>query len=440
MASLCRDKNGGKRILFMLGGKRKPIRLGAMPVKAAQTVKGHVEALVYAAESNTAPDSDTAQWAAGLDTSLHDRLVSLGLLPKREQAERAAVQLGAFIDGIVAARPNMKPNTKRNYLATRAALVEVFGESRDMRTITPGECDDWVLQQQTKGRGPATTGRNVKRARQFFRAAVRKGILPSNPWQDVKAAQQVNKAREFFVDRPTIDKVLAACPDAEWRLIFALARFGGVRTPSETFALTWGDVDWEGQRIRVRSPKTAHHPGGESRMIPLFPELLGPLQEVWEAAREGAVHVIEKHRIGSANLRTTAEKIIRRAGVKPWGRLFQNLRSSRETELCQSFPLHVAVAWIGNTAAVAAKHYLQVTDADFTAAVQGQGDGGRGAKSGALEAQNAAQPISAVICHETQETTQALTGQGFGPEMAGVGGYGQTYLVPPGGVEPPFSD
>jgi hypothetical protein len=34
----------------------------------------------------------------------------------------------------------------------------------------------------------------------------------------------------------------------------------------------------------------------------------------------------------------------------------------RETELAESFPMHVVCEWIGNSAAIAAKHYLQVTD------------------------------------------------------------------------------
>jgi hypothetical protein len=55
--------------------------------------------------------------------------------------------------------------------------------------------------------------------------------------------------------------------------------------------------------------------------------------------------------------------------LKPWPKLFQNLRSSRETELTQKFPLHVVCAWMGNSQLVAAKHYLQVTDKHFTKAV-----------------------------------------------------------------------
>ena len=53
-----------------------------------------------------------------------------------------------------------------------------------------------------------------------------------------------------------------------------------------------------------------------------------------------------------------------------WPKLFQNLRSTRETELTETFPLHVVTAWLGNSQLIAAKHYLQVTDSHFQEATQ----------------------------------------------------------------------
>jgi len=176
-----------------------------------------------------------------------------------------------------------------------------------------------------------------------------------------------NPSRFSFIIMGDAQKVLDACPNAEWRLLFALSRFGGLRCPSEHLALRWGDVDWERSRSMVRSPKTEHLEGGESRQIPIFPELRPYLHAVWEEAGwpSGAAPVITPYRDATQNLRTQLTKIIRRAGLKPWPKLFQNLRSTRETELAERFPLHVACAWIGNTRAVAAKHYLQVTDEHF---------------------------------------------------------------------------
>jgi integrase len=144
-------------------------------------------------------------------------------------------------------------------------------------------------------------------------------------------------------------------------LLLALARYGGLRCPSETLTLEWDDLDWDRQRMRVRSPKSEKDESGGARWVPLFPELLPYLEEAFEAAAPGTVHVITHSRDQSVNLRTGLNRIIRRAGLEPWERPWYNLRATRQTELSAEFPLHVVCAWIGNKQAVAAEHYLQVT-------------------------------------------------------------------------------
>src|SRR5262249_35700235 len=112
--------------------------------------------------------------------------------------------------------------------------------------------------------------------RQFFRAAVRKNLIPRNPFEDVKAPGMANEARKFFINRETTAAVMDACPSAEWRLIFALSRFAGLRCPSEHLTLEWRDVDWERGRFLIRSPKTG------DRWVPIFPELRRYLEEVFD--------------------------------------------------------------------------------------------------------------------------------------------------------------
>ena len=72
----------------------------------------------------------------------------------------------------------------------------------------------------------------------------------------------------------------------------------------------------------------------------MFPELRSILEEAFELAPDGAEYVVDaKFRRAAmtakgwanANLRTTFNKIVRRAGIQPWPRLFHNLRASRET-------------------------------------------------------------------------------------------------------------
>jgi hypothetical protein len=67
----------------------------------------------------------------------------------------------------------------------------------------------------------------------------------------------------------------------------------------------------------VHSPKTEHRPGGESRLVPRFPELLPCLREVFEQAEPGAEYVISKwgYRGAGTNLRTGLLRIMAKAGV-----------------------------------------------------------------------------------------------------------------------------
>ena len=66
---------------------------------------------------------------------------------------------------------------------------------------------------------PATVAREVKRARQFFKAAVRRKLIRENPFAEVKGGNQENRNRFYFVTREEADRVLAACPTAEWKFI-----------------------------------------------------------------------------------------------------------------------------------------------------------------------------------------------------------------------------
>ncbi|MBE3096962.1 MAG: site-specific integrase [Planctomycetes bacterium] len=278
----------------------------------------------------------------------------------------------------------------------------------------------------SKGLAEATIRRRCGVAKQFFRAGVRKGYLPSNPFTDLKSANLANPAREFFISQAQAQKVLDACPDTEWRLLFALCRYAGLRCPSEVLTLTWGDIHWAENRMTVHSPKTEHHAGQETRQVPLFPELLPYLREAFEQAAPGAVYVITRYRNTNQNLSTQLRRILRKAGMTPWPKLYQNLRSTRQTELSDRFPVHVVCAWLGNSTPVAIKHYLQVTDEHFRQAAQ-------------EAVQKAVQPPSAAMCQNPptepgpkEETAIVASGQ----RVADAGKDISTELVGATGLEP----
>ena len=70
----------------------------------------------------------------------------------------------------------------------------------------------------------------------------------------------------------------------------------------------------------------------------------------------------------NSNLRTEMTRLLRRAGVSGWPRLFHSMRASRQTELQREFPLHVVCSWLGNSPRIAQQSYLLVTEDDFAKA------------------------------------------------------------------------
>jgi hypothetical protein len=75
------------------------------------------------------------------------------------------------------------------------------------------------------------------------------------------------------------------------------------------------------------------------------------------------------HGWANAKLRTHALRLLDRAGLPAWEKLFQNLRASRETEIARDYGIKEAAAWLGNSVEIAAKRYLRISEANRAAAV-----------------------------------------------------------------------
>lgn len=359
MASISRLPNGHRAIQFVApDGKRKTIRLGKVDQKTADAIRTRIEVLLQSKLSGLPMDGEVARWVGGLEGQLRDRLVAVGLVDAR-----ASATLGGWIETYIASRKDLKPGTRTQLGLARKRLLAFFGGDRPLSTITSGDADNFKIYLETERKLALNTiRRTIGRSRQFFAAAIRHKLLDpgSNPFNHLAAAVIANPERMAFIGRPEMCQILGACPDVQWRAIVILARIGGLRTPSETLAVRWEDVNWELGRLTIRDAKREHNPGRAFRVIPLFPEIRSVLSEAWELSEPGDEHVITRYRKG-ANLRTQLMRIILRAGLKPWPKLFQNLRSSRETELAETFPIHVVTEWLGNSQPVAARHYLQVT-------------------------------------------------------------------------------
>lgn len=235
MASIARDPGGRKRILCNRpDGKRVCIRLGKMTVRNAEAIKLKIEAIVSAGISRHAIDDETARWISRLGEALAKKLTRVGLIPEQE-----STTLGPFIDSYIAVRHDVKPSTTKNYKQTRASLLGFFDPETPLRDITSGAADEWRLWMLKLPLGENTVRRRCGRAKQFMKAAMRRRLISFNPFDDLKSAVRANRDLFYFMSREEARQVIDACPDAQWRLLFALSRYGGLRCPSEHLLLKW---------------------------------------------------------------------------------------------------------------------------------------------------------------------------------------------------------
>ncbi len=91
MASIAKDKNGCRRILFVaLDGRRPTIRLGKVSQRTAEGIKYRVEQLLEALHFNRPMESDLVEWVKGVEPRLAKKLAAVGLIPKPDATAAVA--------------------------------------------------------------------------------------------------------------------------------------------------------------------------------------------------------------------------------------------------------------------------------------------------------------------------------------------------------------
>lgn len=372
MASLTKDR----RILFKaVDGKRKTLRLGKIPIKQAQLITRHVERLIACQLDGSAPPDETSRWLAGVSTALHERLERVGLV--NANLLKTTMTIGELID-IYKSRPKwqaLKPATKRNKNQSLGYVISHFGVDQAVRSITVADVGDfYAAMRLPKAEGGfelaiATANLAASEASTLTNFAIDAELLDRNPFKTLPRGSR--RGDNAMVEEALSRQVLEAMQGSEGQLLFALARWGGLRTPSEPTLLRWCNIDWERDRFLVTSPKTEAFEGHASRWVPIFPDLAPLFDTRFSEAAEGDEYVLPILQAYSHSKATSMLKTaLRGLGVEPWSRLWHSLRATCQTELEEVFPTHVVCSWLGNSPRVAHGHYLQVTEEHFAKATQ----------------------------------------------------------------------
>jgi integrase len=366
MASVTTLPDGMRRVQFVDAcGSRRTIHLGRVPKRFADSVRVRVEAILGARLRGDPLDRETSEWLGSIDDRIHRKLAGVGLVKARR-----CRTLGEWMPQFMESRAGLKPGSVRKLEQTRAKLESFLGPDRLLQRITAEDASRWRDYLARSGLSEAAVKTHVGNAKTMFRELVEREVLPRSPFRHLKGGVTPTR-NSRYVTPEAIEAVLAVAPDAEWRLLIGLARYAGLRTPSETHLLTWDDIDWSGCLMRVRSPKTERHPGHEQRTVPIVPRLTELLEERRAVCPEGEKHLVT---ITSASgRRRKVVALMNEAGVEPWDQTWQTLRRSCEVQwMNEGVPPYIVCRWLGHTLSVSARHYTLAIPDEVLARVTGR--------------------------------------------------------------------
>ena len=370
----------GYRLQFRTVDKRKrSIWLGEISKRDATKFHACVEDLIESSKTGSI-DARVLEWANGIDERFKTVLAQYGLIPKQVlpivSPNRDVRLLGDLIDHYVSEQKHFSTNTRANFKQVRSWAVEYFGAKCVVASITPAKFVSWMTwmvhsdeADERRTLSTSSAKKHAKRLRQVLSYGVKARLLNENVADGIKIGDETNDERKHYIDRATATTINDHCPSMEWKLIFALARYCGLRIPTEVHVLKWSDVLWDQNRLRIDSKKTG------LRYCPIFEPALQLLREAYDMAPEGATHIFP-NRTTESNLRTHMHRIIKSAGLVPWPKVFVNLRSSCRTDLEDNFRETVINAWIGHSTKVGQKHYSQVRPSDWEDANRFRGSTG----------------------------------------------------------------
>jgi hypothetical protein len=198
------------------------------------------------------------------------------------------------------------------------------------------------------GHSESTVSRGMRTCKTIFKFGEENGYLLQNPFKGVMMGIEVNESRMFYVDRLEFGKVLEVCRNDRERLILVLARYGGLRIPSEISKLRFGDITETLIQIHCAT-KTGY------REVPLFSEVRELVSRIRGKPEELVFPGFRRNRS-----REILKRALQKLGKEMWPKPFVNMRSSCITDFVTIGYTDKALdSMFGNSVRVRERHYVQ---------------------------------------------------------------------------------
>ena len=353
--------------------KRISIGLGRINEDQAKGDASMISDLIRSNENGVALSRRVAGWVEIIPPKLRKKLESHGLidLADAHEKEAAKITLDHLIKEFGEATSDRDPETIKVFEKVYRNLRSRFGGDRNISTITKADATKfraWLKQygnerdSHTKELADSTVSRRCGICLQIFNHALDEEWITKNPFKGKHVKKRVDPdvERQLYVEASKVIDVIKCASSVEWRLLIALGRFAGLRTPSEPALLRWSEISSD--RIIVHSKKTRHHIGKSKRSVPIFPALRPFIDEARSLAENDFV-IPFLAAAPDTNVRQNMLRWIKNAGHDQWPKVWNNLRASCIRDLLRDCgDIKQVAAWVGNRPEEILKSYIAMDE------------------------------------------------------------------------------
>jgi len=183
----------------------------------------------------------------------------------------------------------------------------------DVRKITERDCESWLMRYQQQY-APTVINNSIGTLRAIFDEAICTGARFNNPAAELSRV----KVRQKRLDLPSREELLrfveeigaaGARQSKDCANLVRFLAYSGVRI-GEAKYVTWADADFARRELHVRGDPETATKNGETRYVPMIPELEEMLEELRSARpNEAPTATIMRVFEGQNSMTHAAEKI-----------------------------------------------------------------------------------------------------------------------------------
>lgn len=282
--------------------------------------------------------------------------------------------------------------TLKDHLRALRLFEKFIGSKFLLSKIKPIHGEAFIAHRLSTVPSVATVNKDIRTLKGIFNLAIEpRGYLAEgqNPFAKIKE-RKLTESEIRYVTVEEYRKLAEAAGKVWWCAVFSLGYGSGLRH-NEILHLTWADIDFENQIIKVRAKKNGENilewepKNRRNRIVPMSDESYQLLVDIQAEAAEGHPYVfvsperlelIKKRReIGEWNSRSalvnnvTRDFNVIRCRANVGECTLHDLRRSAITNWAQRSPIQVVQRLAGHSnIATTRKYYLAVRPEDFAAA------------------------------------------------------------------------